>query len=221
MNVTHHITSDGSSTLCSNKFGVHYHSQHGAVTESQHIFIDAGLKNISIQGKVNILEVGFGTGLNAALTASHAISNSLKVSYTSLELYPLTAEEIKLLNYNTILPEPTSELWQKVCDCSWGKSEKLTDEFEIQKLQTDFTTWVPNSAFHLIYFDAFAPNDQPEMWEPKQFKKIFDAMHPGGILVTYSVKGVVKTALSSVGFVLERLPGPPGKRHMLRAQKPC
>ena len=219
-NVTHYTTNDGSSTLCSTKFGVHYHSQHGAVTESQHIFIEAGLKNIYDLKKINVLEVGFGTGLNAALTVSYATAERVQVSYTSLELFPLTKPEYELLNYGEILPQETAACWQKVCESSWGKAANISKYFELLKLHTDFTSWVPQSTFHLVYFDAFAPNDQPEMWEEEQFRKIFNAMHPGGILVTYCVKGIVKNALSSVGFTLERLPGPPGKRHMLRARKP-
>lgn len=215
---THYKTADGSSTLCSARFGAHYHSLHGAVTESEHIFINAGLKAI-IENQIDILEVGFGTGLNAALTASIAMENGLKINYTSLELFPLSSAEYDLLNYPTALPGQTAELWRIICSAPWDQEKKINEGFLVEKLKVDFTKWIPNKKFNLIYFDAFAPNDQPEMWEELQFRKIFDAMHSNGILVTYCVKGIVKQALSGAGFSLERLPGPPGKRHMLRARK--
>lgn len=215
---THLATADGSSTLCSARFGAHYHSLHGAITESEHVFISAGLKTINTN-QIDILEVGFGTGLNAALTASYAKDNGLKINYTSLELFPLSSAEYNLLNYPTALPPQAAELWRTICSAPWDQEKLINDGFSVEKLKVDFTKWIPNKKFNLVYFDAFAPNDQPEMWEDMQFKKIYDSLHPNAILVTYCVKGIVKNALAKVGFSLERLPGPPGKRHMLRARK--
>jgi tRNA U34 5-methylaminomethyl-2-thiouridine-forming methyltransferase MnmC len=215
---THFATADGSSTLCSARFGAHYHSLHGAITESEHVFINAGLKTINTN-QIDILEVGFGTGLNAALTASYAMDNGLKISYTSLELFPLSSAEYNLLNFPTVLPSQAADLWRTICSAPWDQENRINDGFLVEKLKVDFTKWIPNKKFNLVYFDAFAPNDQPEMWEEMQFIKIYDSMHPNAILVTYCVKGIVKNALTSAGFSLERLPGPPGKRHMLRARK--
>ena len=211
-------TADGSSTLCSSKYGVHYHSLNGAITESNHIFIEAGLKAIHLK-EINVLEVGFGTGLNAALTANFAKTAGMAVDYVALELYPLSTDDYRSLNYNLILPPFAAESWETICQTPWNEKVDVGNGFNLTKLNVDFTSWQPVSKFHLVYFDAFAPNDQPEMWEEKQFKKIFDAMHQNGILVTYCVKGIVKNALTKVGFTIERLPGPPGKRHMLRAWK--
>lgn len=217
-NISHSTTADGSSTLHSAKFGSHYHSINGAVTESEHIFIGAGFKSLEIR-KINLLEIGFGTGLNAALTAQLASTNSIRVNYHSLELYPLSIADYQLLNYSSILPNDTALLWDAICKSEWNKTVDISTYFSIEKLNVDFTTWVPKTKYHLVYFDAFAPNDQPEMWTQNQFEKIYNAMFTGGKLVTYSAKGIVKKALIQSGFSLERLPGPPGKLHILRAKK--
>lgn len=216
--VSHTKTADGSSTLHSAKFNCHYHSVNGALTESLHIFIEAGFKSMNIS-EVNLLEVGFGTGLNAALTAQFAKEMGVRVNYHSLELYPLNDEEYMLLNYPSILSEYTSDIWEKICCCQWNHEVKISDWFSIKKISSDFTKWTPENTYNLIYFDAFAPNDQPEMWLQSQFQKLFNAMSSGGILVTYSAKGIVKNALIQSGFSIERLPGPPGKLHILRAKK--
>jgi tRNA U34 5-methylaminomethyl-2-thiouridine-forming methyltransferase MnmC len=210
------ITADGSTTLCSDKFGVHYHSTHGAITESRHIFIDAGLLAVA-KGNIKILEIGLGTGLNAALTADYANENKIKVTYKALELYPITQFEHSLLNYNETLPPQTANMWDRICRAAWNDRVEISPFFSIRKLEQDFTTWRPKEKFDLIYFDAFAPDNQPEMWQAEQFAKLYKSLNPGGILVTYSVKGTVKNALKEAGFSIERLPGPPGKRHMLRA----
>lgn len=212
------ITADGSTTLCSGKFGVHYHSTNGAITESRHIFIDAGLQAV-VKGNIKILEIGLGTGLNAALSAEYATLNSFSVQYTAIELYPLTHYEYSLLNYHETLPPQTANLWDRICRAQWNDETVISPFFSIKKIEQDFTKWKPREAFDLIYFDAFAPDDQPEMWQTEQFLKLFKALSKGGVLVTYSVKGIVKAALKEAGFWLERLQGPPGKRHMLRAIK--
>lgn len=212
-------TADGSSTLLSAQYNAHYHSLHGAITESLHIFIEAGLMQIR-EKSVNIIEVGFGTGLNAALTAQRASELGIRVIYHSIELHPLNADEYKLLNYNTVLPNETATYWERICSAKWDSSTYITENFTIQKINADFTQWMPNTEYHLIYFDAFAPDDQPEMWAKEQFEKLFNVLNPNGVLVTYSVKGIVKRAMLDVGFTLERLDGPPGKKHMLRATKP-
>lgn len=215
---THYTTADGSSTLFSSRFGAHYHSLNGAVTESEHIFIGAGFNELSLK-EINILEVGFGTGLNSALTASRSNLKGILVNYSALDLFPLPQNVYELLNYGMVLPAKTADYWRRICDAPWNQNVELFSSFAIRKLNVDFTTWKPDKKFHLVYFDAFAPNDQPEMWQEQQFLKLFNAMYPDGILVTYCVKGIVKKALTNAGFAIERLSGPPGKRHMLRARK--
>jgi tRNA U34 5-methylaminomethyl-2-thiouridine-forming methyltransferase MnmC len=216
--ISHTPTADGSSTLFSTKYGAHYHSLHGAITESNHIFIEAGLKSLNLQ-EINILEVGFGTGLNAALTAHASRILGIKVIYHTLELHPLTKDEYSELNYQSSLTAEAAFMWRDICDSLWDKTIRITDNFLIKKINADFTIWNPELEYNLIYFDAFAPDDQPEMWANSQFEKLYNSMPIGGKLVTYSVKGDVKRALIHAGFSLERLDGPPGKKHMLRATK--
>lgn len=216
--ISHHTTRDGSSTLLSERYGAHYHSLNGAVTESMHVFIEAGLKAIGLKN-INLLEVGFGTGLNAALSAQLANEQSIILNYQSIELFPLCEKEYGMLNYNSILEGKTASLWEGICKSPWNKPVSISEFFSIEKIQADFTSWSPTSQYHVVYFDAFAPNDQPEMWDRAQFQKVYNSMLEGGVLVTYCVKGLVKQALREVGFDIERLQGPPGKKHMLRAWK--
>lgn len=215
---TAYPTADGSTTLLSEKFGAHYHSLHGAVTESLHIFVEAGLM-ASTKQQLSVLEVGFGTGLNAALTAQRSQIEGFVVTYHALELYPLSMSEYQMLNYAQQLNPIAASLWQSIINAQWDCEVPINESFIIKKINADFTQWLPSRSYDLVFFDAFAPDDQPEMWGVPQFKKLYDALTDKGILVTYSVKGVVKRALSEVGFLLERLPGPPGKNHMLRAVK--
>ncbi|MFP4557182.1 MAG: tRNA (5-methylaminomethyl-2-thiouridine)(34)-methyltransferase MnmD [Bacteroidales bacterium] len=217
-NISHSKTADGSSTLYSERHNALYHSQHGAVTESKHIFIEAGFKARDLKS-ISILEVGFGTGLNAALTAFEALLRKVNVIYHAIELYPLAVNDYKLLNYSRILEPVVASAWNELCALPWNHESKLNPSFKIEKSCIDFTTWQPMKNYDLVYFDAFAPDDQPEMWSAEQFQKVYDAMNNGGALVTYCVKGIVKEALRAVGFQIERLPGPPGKNHILRAWK--
>lgn len=217
-NVSHTATADGSSTLHSAKYNCHYHSINGAITESVHIFIEAGFKSVKTE-KVTLLEVGFGTGLNAALTAQIAEEMGVNVNYHSLELYPLTNSEYKMLNYPSELPKRTAELWKSIYSSEWNSEVVVSPHFNLKKINYDFTVWTPETHYDLVYFDAFAPNDQPEMWDKSQFQKLYNAMNIDGTLVTYSAKGIVKNALKESGFSIERLPGPPGKLHILRAKR--
>jgi len=212
-------TADGSSTLYSSQYKAHYHSLHGAIAEAMHIFIDAGLSSVNAN-EITMLEVGLGTALNCALTAQWALANEATVNYHALELHPLTSEELGLLNYSNSLDEKTAVLWNQICKAPWDEKVQINKNFSLLKQKTDFTQWQPNHKYNLVYFDAFAPDDQPEMWTDEQFCKVFSSMEPQGVLVTYSVKGSVKRTLTSVGFTIERLTGPPGKKHMLRATKP-
>lgn len=211
-------TADGSDTVLNKSIGVHYHSTNGAITEAEHVFISAGLNHFS-QSDIAILEVGLGTGLNAALTAMHADEKGLKVSYVGVELYPLTTKFISEIGYPKQLQPAAAIAWNVISNAPWNAAFALNSNFTITKQQADFTCWVSNQQFDLIYFDAFAPDCQPEMWAPEQFKKLFASLKPNGVLVTYSAKGIVKQALRNAGFTVKRLQGPPGKHHMLKAIK--
>lgn len=209
-------TADGSATIYIPQMDEHYHSVKGAHTESQHIFIDMGLK-ASTAGQPVILEVGFGTGLNALLTLEEAEQSQRKVHYITTELYPLEWEKVKALNYSD------SSLFQKMHEVSWGKDAIISPNFTLTKIETDINSWIhtlPADSIDVVYFDAFAPEKQPEMWSPQLFEQIYTAMRHKGILTTYCAKGVVRRMLQSAGFMVERLPGPPGgKREILRANK--
>lgn len=214
------LTADGSHTLFSEIHGAYYHSMNGALTESQHIFINSGFKHLSGTLKqISILEIGLGTGLNAALTASESLISGVETLYTALELYPITEQQIKDLNYSQILDHEVAECWSRIMLAEWNSSVEINQSFRIFKVNEDFTKWIPVVSFNLIYFDAFAPDDQPEMWSVEMFQKLYCSLSVGGVLVTYSSKGIVKQALRVAGFRVERLAGPPGKRHILRAVK--
>lgn len=214
------ITADGSHTLFSEIHGAYYHSLNGALTESQHIFINSGFKHLSDKLKqISILEVGLGTGLNAVLTANESLLSGVETFYTAIELYPITEQQIKDLNYSKILNPEVAECWSRIMLTEWNSSVEINQSFRICKVNEDFTKWIPTKSFNLIYFDAFAPDDQPEMWSVEMFQKLYDSLSSGGILVTYSSKGIVKQALRAAGFKVGRLAGPPGKRHILRAVK--
>lgn len=212
------LTSDGSHTLYVPEIDENYHSTHGAIQESTHIFILSGLiyckKNV-----LNILEIGFGTGLNALLTAIEAEKSGMKIHFCTLEKYPVPAETALKLNYSKITGG--NALFEKIQNAGWDKNIEISNRFSINKINCDFTEALFSNQFDLVYFDAFSPEKQPEMWTEKQFQKIFDACNEGAILTTYCAKGAVRRALQSVGFMVERLPGPPGKREILRATKPA
>lgn len=198
----------------------HYHSVNGAVQESEHVFIGMGLKAIERE-RLSILEAGFGTGLNAILSFKEA-SESKKINYHTLEKYPLGWEEVKKMHYADFLKlsEKEAAVFRNMHDAAWGTSFALSDYFSICKVQTDLRCFESEDVYDLVYFDAFAPEVQPELWEEEVFSHLFEMMSPGGLLVTYCAKGEVRRRMGRAGFLMERLPGPPGKREMLRAQKP-
>jgi tRNA U34 5-methylaminomethyl-2-thiouridine-forming methyltransferase MnmC len=216
------LSEDGSSTLYSEEFGVHYHSIFGAIMESRHVFIDAALRyKLAEKDALSILEIGLGTGLNALLTCLETKQHSCTIKYTGLEKFPLSASVYEKLNYPDLLPEfPEADLLLKEIHQSlWGKSFSLTDHFQLEKVEEDFNDYSYSPRFDIVYFDAFAPNAQPELWEEALLQKMYDALLPKGVLVTYCAKGVVKRRLKSLGFQVESLPGPPRKREMTRAIK--
>ncbi len=214
------ITADGSHTLYVEDMDEHYHSWHGAIRESQHVFVDKGLKEIAAK-EVQLLEVGFGTGLNAYLTCLEASKNHRMVRYDALEKYPLPIEIFRKLNYNGQLGGDEGDCFERLSQSPWGEPTNVSAFFSIRKMQDDFLTFQPRRQwYHVIYFDAFAPEKQPEMWQEQHMRKLYDALVPGGILVTYCAKGAVKRMLRSIGYRVESLVGPPGKREMIRAIRP-
>ncbi len=209
------ITADNSPTLYVPELDEHYHSVKGALQESMHVFINAGLKQVQ-KNQINILEVGFGTGLNAVLTVIMNVKLNKKIYYETIEKYPLSADIIEdLLNNNFIEPELTKQIHH----APWDKDVKISENFTLKKIKTDLKTYIPEQTFDLIYFDAFAPDKQPQLWTEEIFQKLYHATYHNGILVTYSSKGTVKQALRAAGFIVKRLPGPKGKRHMVQAIK--
>jgi tRNA U34 5-methylaminomethyl-2-thiouridine-forming methyltransferase MnmC len=214
-------TDDGSDTLFVRELGEHYHSTFGAVQESMHIFINAGLRQCH-QPYLNLFEVGFGTGLNAYLTLLESINIKQTIRYFTIEKYPLQPEIWSVLNYPAVIPEGNPELFRSIHTAKWDKEIKINDHFSILKLSSDLTD-VDYSAlplFDLVYFDAFSPEKQPELWETSIFRNIESHCLPFAKLVTYCAKGAVRRSLKEAGFTPERIPGPPGKREILRGTKP-
>lgn len=210
------LSDDGSHTLFVPGLNEHYHSVNGAVNEAMHVFIQAGLNQV-IADKINILEFGFGTGLNAFLTAIN--KGSREIHYDSLERYPVDTETIGLLNYGLLFDGQHADLFKKIHQADWEREQKIEAQFYLTKQHGNFKTAEPENKYHLIYFDAFAPDIQPDLWSKVIFTKAYNALLPDGILTTYCAKGIVRRTMQEVGFKVERLPGPPGKREMLRAVK--
>lgn len=211
-------TEDGSMTLYVPGLGEHYHSVHGALRESMHIFIRAGLEYLH-QPETTILEAGFGTGLNACLVRRYAREHGCKVYYHTLEKYPLSAEEIAGLDYDRQFCPEDGDIFSELHRTPWDTVCSIEPGFTLYKQRADFRDFHPTRFYDLVFFDAFSPDVQPHLWTEESLRPFCEALRPGGILVTYCVKGIVKQALRRLGFALERLPGPPGKREMLRATR--
>ncbi|MCD9582960.1 tRNA (5-methylaminomethyl-2-thiouridine)(34)-methyltransferase MnmD [Tenacibaculum maritimum] len=213
------ITSDGSTTIHLPDWNEQYHSKHGAIQEAYHVFIRNGLEALPI-ANISILEIGFGTGLNCFITFLEAQKKAISINYTGVEGYPIQKEELEKLNYVTALSAGSqSAIFDKMHEVLWNEEQEITKEFSLLKKQQFFEDIDEENAYDLVYFDAFGATNQPELWTEVIFEKMYKAMKKGGILVTYSAKGSVRRAMQAVGFVVERLPGPPGKREMLRAVK--
>lgn len=213
-------TDDGSLTLYRKDIDEHYHSVKGALTESTHIYIDLGWrKAASDREQVSVFEVGFGTGLNALLTANAALECKKSTIYTAIELYPLSKETVDALLQHQ--PAEWRTTFRKIHEASWNEPVRINQFFTLNKIQADLlTACLPASVYDVVYFDAFAPEKQPEMWEEQIFRKIYGAMARDAILTTYCAKGSVRRMFQNIGFITERLPGPPnGKREVLRAVK--
>ena len=212
-------TADGSYTLYVPELDEHYHSIKGALTESQHIFIDMGLKH-SFVNSPKILEIGLGTGLNCILTLLEAEENQRHIHYTGIERYPLNEEIIRKLDYPSMIGNKHEEKYLAIHQTPWEEDIHLSPWFTLHKIEGDFTHYTFENKYDIIYFDAFAPEKQPEMWEQSLFDNLYNILNEGGILTTYCAKGVVRRMLQTAGFKVERLPGPPGgKREILRATK--
>ncbi|MEL6720995.1 MAG: tRNA (5-methylaminomethyl-2-thiouridine)(34)-methyltransferase MnmD [Bacteroidota bacterium] len=215
-------TQDGSHSIFSEKFGVSYHSKYGAVQETQHVFIDAALRfKAVVQKEISILEIGLGTGLNALMTYIEAKKRNLDIDYVAYEAFPISLEAAQRLNFNEVLKIEKEDIpiLQQLHETRWEVRHELSENFNFLKHQQTFDQIEYQDAFDIIYFDAFAPNSQPELWELPIMKKMFTALKKDGILVTYCAKGVVKRTMKAAGFTVERLKGPPGKREMTRAIK--
>lgn len=221
------ITGDGSSTIHLPEWDEQYHSKHGAIQEAYHVFIKHGLHHFchpeivsESHQSVSILEIGFGTGLNTFITLLEAEKLKLNINYCGVEGYPVLMEEINQLNYPKALQATKKDvLFKKLHEISWNERNIITPNFSLLKQHKFFNEIEELDTYNIIYFDAFGARVQPELWTEAIFKKMYDALKVYGVLVTYSAKGSVRRAMQAVGFEVERLPGPPGKREMLRATK--
>lgn len=212
-------TADGSKTIQILDWDEQYHSKHGAVQEAYHVFIKHGLDLFKNQ-ELSILEIGFGTGLNAFITYIEADKRNLKIFYSGVEKFPVEENELQLLQYaSTLDAKEQSAVFDEMHAVGWGALHEIAPNFKLQKRQIDFNDIENSEEFDLVYFDAFGARVQPELWTEEIFGRMFKALKKNGVLVTYAAKGSVRRAMQSVGFTVEKLPGPPGKREMLRAVK--
>lgn len=217
------LTKDGSLTMVIPEVDLTFRSRHGAIRESKHVFIEAGLRPLLEKAgeTLRVFEMGFGTGLNALLTLMEAEKLRRTIHYTTLELYPLETSEALGLNYCRLLGNmDILPGYTLLHDCEWESKITVSPYFHFQKIKADLREFRSPTQFDLVYYDAFAPAAQPALWTPEIFETIYQWMSPAGILVTYSSKGDVRRSLQSAGFEVEKLPGPPGKREITRAKKP-
>ena len=214
------LTNDGSHTIAIPEMDVTYHSQHGAVGESLHVYIEAGLHpilKIVNEQPIHILEIGFGTGLNALLTLKEAITHQQPIHYIAIELFPLTQEEIEIINHGHILSMQKEFL--QLHAAVWEEEVLINEFFILKKIKVSLLELPIIYPVNAIYFDAFSPTIQPELWTQDIFKKLYQCLTPGGNLVTYCSKSIVRKAMSAEGFKVTKIPGPWGKREMVRAGK--
>lgn len=209
-------TKDGSHSLLVPDLNEQYHSVHGAIQEAKHVFLKMGVDACE-KSNINVLEVGFGTGLNALLTCLYAHDKGLNVEYTTLEKYPVTQEEYTALNYGELVNN--NALFNHLHSCVWDQFVQIDENFSIKKMHCDLTCDDIPAGYDVVFFDAFAPNKQPHLWSEFIFQKIYKSLNCGGLLVTYCAQGAARRAMISAGFSVEKVAGPPGKREMLRAWK--
>ena len=217
------ITADGSSTIHLPEWDEQYHSKHGAIQEAYHVFIKHGLRHfydIGSSKQISILEIGFGTGLNAFITLLEAEKLNVNIDYFGVEGYPVKMDEIVQLNYPAQLKSETNEsLFKTMHEVTWEEKHVISNNFSLTKQNRFFSKIEEKDNYNLVYFDAFGARVQPELWTEAIFQRMYDALKEKGVLVTYAAKGSVRRAMQAVGFKVEKLPGPPGKREMLRATK--
>lgn len=213
-------TDDGSDTLFARELGEHYHSTFGAIQESTHVFIEAGLRTCEQQA-LTLFEVGFGTGLNAYLTLLETQKTHQTIRYITVEKYPIPRSIWEVLNFPALIANGSPELFRKIHEAAWNEEVIITDRFSVIKLSSDLTDvdYPTLPLLDLIYFDAFSPGKQPELWLASIFCQISEQCTPAAKFVTYCAKGEVRRSLNEAGFITERIPGPQGKREMLRGTK--
>ncbi|MFD2583758.1 tRNA (5-methylaminomethyl-2-thiouridine)(34)-methyltransferase MnmD [Pedobacter vanadiisoli] len=214
------LTADGSNTLYNETIGEHYHSKHGALQESKHVFIEAGLKfTAAHQAEISVLEVGFGTGLNFILSFEHCEANNINLHYTSIEAFPLSSELIEQTAYSAYVPEVIWSGFITNYNNALKAPQKLTPHCTLEIRHTTLAEYQNDQKFDIIYYDAFSVQHQPEMWSDEIIAHACSFLKPGGTFVTYAITGKLKRAVKACGFTIEKLPGAPGKREMLRAIK--
>jgi len=211
-------TSDGSSTIYVPELDEHYHSTFGAISESMHVFIGAGYRSSTLN-PVSVFEMGFGTGLNALLTLYESMKDRRKVDYVSVEKYPLTENVYSKLNYQAFFPDKGQDYFSLLHECRWEEACRISDNFNLLKIRADFSEILTGRVFDIVYYDAFSPGKQAELWSFDILSKAASLLKPGGIFLTYSAKGQLKRDLEKLGFTVEHRPGPAGKRHISRAVK--
>ncbi len=213
-------TQDGSDSIYSERFGVPYHSKYGAIQESRHVFLQSGLyPRLTALSEVAVLEAGLGTGLNALLSSLEATAQRKNIHYVALEAYPIALEQALTLNYAEHLGASAKETLEAIHALDWGIPHQLSPYFTFEKRRISFDALNEEAAFDVVYFDAFAPNAQPELWGEEVLGRMYRALKENGIFVTYCAKGAVKRCLKELGFEIEALQGPPGKREMTRGVK--
>ncbi|WP_306351035.1 tRNA (5-methylaminomethyl-2-thiouridine)(34)-methyltransferase MnmD [Flavobacterium sp. '19STA2R22 D10 B1'] len=212
-------TSDGSTTIFLPEWDETYHSKFGAIQEAYHVFIKSGL-SLFTEKSVSILEIGFGTGLNAFITFLEAKQKGISIDYTGIEAYPIPAEEVVQLNYVAELQAQEFDgVFKQMHACPWEEKTRIDAQFNLTKKQQFFKDIQAENEFDLIYFDAFGFRVQPELWSAEIFSIMYKALKENSILVTYAARGPIKRAMQEAGFQVEKLQGPPGKREMMRAKK--
>jgi tRNA U34 5-methylaminomethyl-2-thiouridine-forming methyltransferase MnmC len=212
-------TLDGSTTIHLTEWDECYHSKHGAIQEAQHVFIKNGL-SLFHNKSISILEIGFGTGLNAFVTVLEGKKLNQVIEYVGVEAYPVSASEVLSMNYvEELNANEDRAIFEKMHEANWEEKILISEDFTLMKRNQFFEAIDDKNRYDLIYFDAFGYRVQPELWSTAIFRKMFESLKSNGVLVTYAARGVVKRSMIEVGFTVEKLAGPPGKREMFRATK--